>query len=439
MRNEISFVATGDYMQTRRIPERDAPEFKQVSELIHRADVRVTNLEIHISHNEGTPGPIPGGTYAQTQPDRLEDLLWYGFNLVGTANNHALDFNYDGLLLTNKYLDQYGILHAGTGENLYQAEKPVYLDAPGGRVAFLSVTTPMHKIHMATEQRRDIKGRPGVNGLRCRKKHVITKEHFDTLLSIAQNTEVSALYEMCVREGFAQPLPEGSMTFGTDMTGSPQIFQIGDCDTLETFPNESDLTRIVNTIDDAKRQADYAVINYHGHDMKGSDKSRSPDYLETVAHKLIDAGADAFVGHGPHVLRGIEIYHGRPIFYSLGNFIFQNETLDVMPQDFYDNNKIPADFLVTRSIDEKSNFGTKGLLYTREAMESVIPYWEMTNGALKKIELYPIELGCGKKRHQSGFPEITKSESILMSLKKLSAPYGTEIAIEEGKGVITVF
>ena len=42
---------------------------------------------------------------------------------------------------------------------------------------------------------------------------------------------------------------------------------------------------------------------------------------------MIDAGADLFVGHGPHVLRGIEIYKGAPILYSLGDFIFQNETL----------------------------------------------------------------------------------------------------------------
>ncbi len=46
---------------------------------------------------------------------------------------------------------------------------------------------------------------------------------------------------------------------------------------------------------------------------------------------MIDAGADVFVGHGPHVLRGIEIYKGKPIFYSLSNFIFQNETVLRMP------------------------------------------------------------------------------------------------------------
>ena len=50
------------------------------------------------------------------------------------------------------------------------------------------------------------------------------------------------------------------------------------------------------------------------------------DFIPIFARAVIDAGADVFVGHGPHVLRGIEIYKGKPIFYSLSNFIFQNET-----------------------------------------------------------------------------------------------------------------
>ncbi len=43
---------------------------------------------------------------------------------------------------------------------------------------------------------------------------------------------------------------------------------------------------------------------------------------QTLAHKLIDAGADIIIGHHPHVVQGMEIYKKRPIFYSLGNFIF---------------------------------------------------------------------------------------------------------------------
>ena len=49
--------------------------------------------------------------------------------------------------------------------------------------------------------------------------------------------------------------------------------------------------------------------------------------------RAIDAGADMVIGSGPHVLRGIEIYKGKPIFYSLSNFIYQYRTPDKIPID----------------------------------------------------------------------------------------------------------
>ena len=62
-------------------------------------------------------------------------------------------------------------------------------------------------------------------------------------------------------------------------------------------------------------------------------------FLETFSRRCVDAGADAVIGHGPHELRGIEIYHGAPIFYSLGNFLFETETVEKQPYDAYINKK----------------------------------------------------------------------------------------------------
>src|SRR5699024_6698400 len=104
----------------------------------------------------------------------------------------------------------------------------------------------------------------------------------------------------------------------------------------ETTPDERDLKRILKSISEAKRQADYVVVSIHAHEMEGEDKAEPAEFLKTFARACIDGGADSIVGHGPHILRGIEIYQGRPIFYSLGNFIFQNETVTHLPADFYD-------------------------------------------------------------------------------------------------------
>ena len=47
------------------------------------------------------------------------------------------------------------------------------------------------------------------------------------------------------------------------------------------------------------------------------------DYQREVAHAAIEAGADMILGHHPHVLKAIELYRGKPIFYSLGNFAIE--------------------------------------------------------------------------------------------------------------------
>jgi poly-gamma-glutamate synthesis protein (capsule biosynthesis protein) len=77
--------------------------------------------------------------------------------------------------------------------------------------------------------------------------------------------------------------------------------------------------RIAQDIKALRSQVDWIVVNYHW----GEEKAVYPaDWQVQLAHFTIDQGADLVVGHHPHVLQGAEIYKGRPIAYSLGNFIF---------------------------------------------------------------------------------------------------------------------
>lgn len=430
----ISFVATGDYIQTRRVPSFDAPPFQRVAEVIRSADARITNLEITLSYNEGTRHIRRQAPADDAGPAGGFKALWVqsGWN----GKQPRLDYNYDGLALTKEYLREYGVLNTGMGNNLAEVEQPAYLDTLSGRVALIAITTPMHKVQIASEQRRNCIGRPGINPIRYQKIHTISQDKLDVLKEIAHLTEVNALLEAGMKLGYVQPVPGDRCLFGTDITGMPMVFCAGEPEGLVTKPDERDMKRLENLVDDARRQADYVVVSCHCHEMKGSDMTCPPDFLPQDARRLIDAGAHAFVGHGLHVLRGIEIYRNRPIFYSLGNFIVQTETLDILPQDFYDDNKIPSELHVTQALDQSTKDGTRGWLYLRQSMESVLPRWTMEEGMLKELVLYPIELGYGKKRHQSGFPEITENRRILENIRELSKPYGTEIAIEGGVGKI---
>jgi poly-gamma-glutamate synthesis protein (capsule biosynthesis protein) len=76
---------------------------------------------------------------------------------------------------------------------------------------------------------------------------------------------------------------------------------------------------LLEAIEQAKTVCDYVVVLVHW----GIERNEYPeDYQTTLAHQYIDAGADLIIGSHPHVLQGISYYKGKPIFYSLGNFIF---------------------------------------------------------------------------------------------------------------------
>ena len=88
-----------------------------------------------------------------------------------------------------------------------------------------------------------------------------------------------------------------------------------------------DPTKLLEEIQAAKQQCDYVVVYVHW----GIERNTEPEeYQKSLARQYIDAGADAVIGAHPHVLQGIEYYQGKPIFYSLGNFIFANRTYETM-------------------------------------------------------------------------------------------------------------
>src|SRR5699024_7510892 len=109
-----------------------------------------------------------------------------------------------------------------------------------------------------------------------------------------------------------------------------------------TKPYTKDLDEIVQSVKEAGRQADWIMVTSHTHE---GDGNRPPEFLKTFAHTVIDAGADMVITTGYHGLRPVEIYNDRPIFYSLGDFIFQNETVKKMPQEMYDRYGVSQDSL----------------------------------------------------------------------------------------------
>lgn len=79
------------------------------------------------------------------------------------------------------------------------------------------------------------------------------------------------------------------------------------------------IPEVERRIKEMKEETDLVVLSIHW----GVERSQYPRGSEQkLARRLIDSGADIIMGHHPHVIQGIEVYKGKPIFYSLGNFVF---------------------------------------------------------------------------------------------------------------------
>jgi hypothetical protein len=182
------------------------------------------------------------------------------------------------------------------------------------------------------------------------------------------------------------------------------------------------------------------IVSSHTHEG-GADRFAPPEFFVTFARAMIDAGADVIATSGPHVLRGIEVYKGKPIFYSLGDFIFQNDTLLRQPPENYEAFNMPQDSGVGDFNDRRFNNETSGFPSDSYIWESVIAMPCFSGDRMIELKLYPISLGFKKPRPQRGWPTLAPpdlSRKIIDDLIKFSAPFGTKIEFQNGIGVVSL-
>ncbi|MBZ5500224.1 MAG: CapA family protein [Acidobacteriia bacterium] len=416
-----TFALTGDSLITQKISVFDEREFTRLIDAIRKADVAFTNLEMLFHDYEPFPSTESGGTYMRADPAILKDIIWAGFDMVGMANNHTVDYGVEGLRINLRHVKESGLVHAGVGEDLVRARAPGYLDSRIGRVALISCASTFPSFGMAGPARPPVRGRPGLNPLRFTTTYRLDTEGMMSLRAV--------MSEMGGRRGGQ----------GNTINFLGNRFELADQPGVITAPNEQDLSEITAAIKAAKKQADWVVISVHCHESIPGEREKPPQFLEVFAHAAIEAGADMFAGSGPHVLRGIEIYKGKPIFYSLANFIFENETLDFFPAENYlplglGPDATPADFN-----DRRYRNDTTGFPADEKIWQSVVAFPSFRAGIVEKIELWPIVLGQKKPRSQRGRPVLAEGPAalqILQHLSDLSAPYGTKIAIRNDRGTI---
>ena len=424
-------TATGDSMISRRLPlEGEYEGFGAVRDFIMQGDFRYGNLETTVHNFESCGGAQSGGSWLCSPPGVIDDLRKFGMNVLCTANNHALDYSYGGLEKTLQYLEKADMPYAGTGRSLADAARPVYLDTVSGRYALIGCTMSFHPEAMAGEQTASLPGRPGVNGIRVNKTYHLPAEDLAKLKSIADALGINVKDEIIRAEGYLPQLKEGQQPFGQLM------FEAADKAEIISKCNPVDLKRVTDAIAEARFMADYVVVSMHNHEISGKSKENIDPVSIEFAKACIDAGADAIIGTGPHLLRGMEIYNGKPIFYCLGDFIIQLETVLRAPDGMFAKQKLNGNDRLDVLFNNRSNNGQRGLCYDPIMYKSVIPYWEVENGELVKMVFMPIEEQFHLPRSRAGWPQPNNSLNILEHFAEMSKPCGVDIKIENGLGVV---
>ncbi|WP_436348586.1 CapA family protein [Natronorubrum sp. FCH18a] len=440
--DELSLSATGDAILTREILpyEGYSEQFDNLLETLRNADATVTNLEVIVHDYDNYHAASSGGTYMRAPPAVLDELSAMGCNLFSAATNHVFDFTYGGIETTLDELDRRNLSAAGLGKTLYEARCPAYIETPAGRVGLVSACSSITPGSSAGPQSQTLPGRPGLNPLSVEPVYQITPSDLDQLRAISEVAGIEAMKRSWIERG---------IYYNHDWTDQ-DYFHFGDMK-FRTVNDESetgltyetsteDRQAILEWIEAADRNADWVAMSLHTHQGVGGKQltETTPEFVQSFARDCIDAGADLFIGTGPHVLRGIELYDDSPIFYSLGNFIVQNETVERLPPESFQRYDLGERQDVSAVFDARlydDEGEPKGDLATDAFWETIVPECTFTkDGGLEHVELHPCTLQQRASRPQRGIPVRADGETavdILETVMELSEPFGTDLRIED--------
>ena len=137
-----------------------------------------------------------------------------------------------------------------------------------------------------------------------------------------------------------------------------------------------------------------------------------------------------------HILRGLELYRGKPIFYSFGDFIYQGMRVEYLPPEFMEKYGLDVDATAQEALWVRSKGGKIGLQTNEKNFLTVVPKLTYEDGALVDLVMLPVKLGfkTGSETLEGlpYFAEGDEGEKIYQKYQKLSAELGTELIYENG-------
>ncbi|MBR2896684.1 MAG: CapA family protein [Oscillospiraceae bacterium] len=426
----MKFIATGDTIVTCPYT-KNYEGYRELVDFIRSADVRMNNMECPLSTGPSRVSAFSGRPWMRGEPTLLDDIAEFGFNCYSFANNHSLDYFYDGLLSTLSAFEERGLPYAGAGRSLTEATRHCRTVTPNGTLAMVAVFSTYDTIALSA-QAGDAKGsilpRPGVNMLRHRIRFSVTREQMDRLREIADAAKINSRLKNRLKLGSVK-INEDTFPFG-DME-----FSVGEPGRTSE-PNPYDMERLEAAVRAAVADADRTVVYLHSHESKGESDAEPDFYAETFARACIDWGADAVVGSGTHQAKGVEFYKGKPIFYCMGNFFFRPFDMPEYPNEWYDLYKMEKTLTPREAEQRRTKNGTIGLVTQRYCYRGLAPMIEWDDdGNLKTCAALAVGLGFDDAAETRGFPRVANEEdtqALFEQMKLLCEPYGTRVTLKDG-------
>lgn len=317
MDSSFTLAVTGQSLIKHDLRTIRDPAFLEVQQLLRKADLAFTNFEGTIQGKHGG-WPLKGSFFGSSEPAVLDALREAGFRALSLSNNHAFDLGPSGVLSTLEEVEKRGFLHAGLGRNHDEAAQARAATIGQRRVAMIAMDGgPGPDFMYAANADKGRPERPGVNRLRLSQLIEVDEAAFEQIRAVRDKVG----YTTIDLTNDSQPDDPPHLDPEAEIGIARGIFRRSDRFGRSVKIDQDDIRRNLASIASAAEDG-CLVIAYLHHHHWASDWYQVPEWVSSVAKQCIDAGAAMFVSHGAPVLQPVEIYRRRPIFYSLGNFIF---------------------------------------------------------------------------------------------------------------------
>lgn len=438
----MRIVACGDTLfSSRNLLER-LPE--ELVRLFQEADGVFANAEFCCPRQ--TTAPMPRRFITAVRPDVLDEFAALNIKLLSFANNHTGDFGMQGVIDTLEEATVRKLIPGGIGRSLDEARAAHFIDTPKGRIGFVAAGSTRATEFAASDPGKGVPARAGLNPLRWGRSYVLPEKEFNELKRIDELLGTAASRREVAAVEVMKPAPDDRFAFGSVFEGSLQIIRGAEADVCYHM-DERDREAILANVRDAANRSEIALVSLHAHEGTTDNwySPRAASFVEDFAHQAIDAGATAVLGHGPHMLRGVEIYKGKPIFYSLGSLLMEFVTGNNIntPEMYaaygFGRDSLPSDLHMSRVADENGN--KIGFYADQRFSRSCVAVLDIEDGRVE-ISLVPIDLDLNRERpSQRGFPQIASAQlgqEIANDIAALSEYYGTRIEFDADSNLIRI-